>query len=66
MEPLFYSSRSVQVKKDWNSIIDKIHFTPEDFMKHFEVIKKNKIHFSDKTTLTTILDNLSYYLSALI
>ena len=66
MEPLFYSSRSVQVKKDWNSIIDKIHFTPEDFMKHFEVIKKNKIHFSDKTTLTTILDNLSYYLSAFI
>ena len=31
----FYGSRSVQVKsiKDWNNIIDKIHFTTEDFMK---------------------------------
>ena len=38
----FYGSRSVQVKttKDWNDIIDKIHFTPEDLMKRFEVIKK--------------------------
>ena len=44
MKTSFYGSRSVQVKsiKDWNNIIDKIHFTPEDFMKHFEVIKKIK------------------------
>ena len=44
MEPLFYDSRSVQVKsiKDWNNIVDKIQFTPEDSMKHFEVIKKSK------------------------
>ena len=43
MKTSFYGSRSVQVKsiKDWNNIIDKIHFTSEDFMKHFEVIKKN-------------------------
>ena len=36
--------RSVQVKsiKDWNNIIDKIHFTTEDFMKRSEVIKKIK------------------------
>ena len=40
----FYGSGSVQVKsvKDWNNIIDKIHFTTEDFMKCFEVIKKIK------------------------
>ena len=44
MKTLFYGSRSVQVKsiKDWNNIIAKIHFTTEDFMKQFEVIKKNK------------------------
>ena len=44
MEPLFYGSRSAQVKSinDWNNIIDKIHFTPEDSTKHFEVIKKPK------------------------
>ena len=68
MKTSFYGSRSVQVKsiKDWNNIIDKIHFTPEDFMKHFEVIKKIKIHFSNKTALITILDNLSYYLSVFI
>ena len=44
MKTLFYGSRSVQVKsiKDWNNIIVKIHFTTEDFMKQFEVIKKNK------------------------
>ena len=64
----FYGSRSFQVKSvnDWNNIIDKIHFTPEYFMKDFEVIKKIKIHVSDKTTLITILENLSYYLSAFI
>ena len=41
-ENLFYGSRSVQVKsiKDWNNIIDKIHFTTEDFLKCSEVIKK--------------------------
>ena len=41
MKPLFYGSRSVQVKsiKDGNNTIDKIHFTPEDFMKDFEVQK---------------------------
>ena len=40
----FYGSRSVQIKsiKDWNNIIDKIHFTTEDFMKRSEVIKKIK------------------------
>ena len=40
----FYSSRSVQFKsiKDWNNIIDKIHFTTDDFMKRSEVIKKIK------------------------
>ena len=44
MKTSFYGSRSVQVKsiKDWNNIIDKIHFTPEDLMKDFEVIKKIK------------------------
>ena len=44
MKTFFYGSRSVQVKsiKDWNNIIDKIHFNPEDFMKRFEVIKKNE------------------------
>ena len=44
MKTSFYGSRSVQVKsfKDWNNINDKIHFTPEDFMKRFEVIKKIK------------------------
>ena len=42
MKASFYGSRSVQVKsvKDWSNIIDKTHFAPEDFMKHFEVIKK--------------------------
>ena len=42
MKTSFYGFRSVQVKsiKNWNNIIDKIHFTPEDFMKHSEVIKK--------------------------
>ena len=68
MEPLFHGSGSVQVKslKDLNNIIDKIHFTPEDSMKHFEVTKNLNIQFSDKTTLISILDNLSYYLSAFI
>ena len=44
MKTSFYGSRSVQVKsiKDWNNIIDKIHYTTEDFMKRFEVIKKIK------------------------
>ena len=48
MELLFYDSRSVQVEsiKNWNNLIDKVHFTPEDFMKHFEVIKKNFKYFS--------------------
>ena len=43
-EPLFDGSRSVQVKsiKDWYNIINKIHFTTEDSMKHFEVIEKIK------------------------
>ena len=43
MKTSFYGSRSVQVKsiKDWNNIIDKIHFTPEDFMKcSFSLSKK--------------------------
>ena len=37
MKTFFYGSRSVQVKsiKDWNIIIGKIHFTPEDFMQRF-------------------------------
>ena len=44
MKTSFYGSRSVQVKsiKDWNNIIDKIHFTTEHFMKRSEVIKKIK------------------------
>ena len=44
MKTSFYDSRSVLVKsiKDWNNIIDKIHFTNEDFMKRLEVIKKIK------------------------
>ena len=44
MKTSFYDSRSVLVKsiKDWNNIIDKIHFTTEDFMKRLEVIKKIK------------------------
>ena len=44
MKTSFYGSRSVQIKsiKDWNNIIDKIHFTTEDFMKRSEVIKKMK------------------------
>ena len=44
MKTSFYGSRSVQVKsiKDWNYVIDKTHFTTEDFMKCSEVIKKNK------------------------
>ena len=44
MKTSFYDSRSVQIKlsKDWNNIIDKIHFTTEDFMKRSEVIKKIK------------------------
>lgn len=44
--------------KDWNYMIDEIHFTPEDFMKHSEVIKK--IPFCDKTTLITTVDNKNY------
>ena len=42
MKTSCYGSRSVQIKsiKDWNNIIDKIHFTTADFMKHSEVIKK--------------------------
>ena len=48
MKTSFYGSRSAQVKsiKDWNNIIDKIHFTPEDLMKRFEVIKKIKKYTS--------------------
>ena len=44
MKTSFYGSRLVQVKsmKDWNNIIDKIQFTPEDLMKRFEVIKSIK------------------------
>ena len=44
MKTSFYGSTSVQVKsiKDWNNIIDKIHFTTEDFMKRSEVIKTVK------------------------
>ena len=44
MKTSFYGSRSVQIKsiKDWYNIIDKIHFTTEDFMKRSEVIKKIK------------------------
>ena len=44
MKTSFYGSRSVQVKsiKGWNNIIDKMHLTPEDLMKRFEVIKKIK------------------------
>ena len=44
MKTSFYGSRSVQVKsmKEWNNIIEKIHFTTEDFMKRSEVIKKIK------------------------
>ena len=64
--PFFMVPVQVKSIKDWNNIIDKLQFTPEDFKKHFEVIKKLKIHFSDETTLITILDNLSYYLDAFI
>ena len=48
MKTSFYGSRSVQVKsiKDWNYVIDKTHFTTEDFMKCSEVIKKNKKYLS--------------------
>ena len=44
MKTSFYGSRSVQIKsvKDWNNIIDKIHFPTEDFMERSEVIKKIK------------------------
>ena len=44
MKTSFYGSRPVQVKliKDWNKIIDKIHFITEDFTKRSEVIKKMK------------------------
>ena len=44
MKTSFNGSRSVQVKsiKDWNNTTDKIHFTPEDLMKLFEIIKKIK------------------------
>ena len=44
MKTSFYGSRSVQVKsiKDWNNIIDKIHFTIDNFMKRSEIIKKIK------------------------
>ena len=54
-ENLFYGSRSVQVKsvKDWNNIIDKIHFTTEDFLKCSEVIKQNKKHLSVAKLLYT-------------
>ena len=42
MKTSFEGSRSVQVKsiKNWNNIIEKTHFTPEVFMKRFEVIKQ--------------------------
>ena len=35
MKTSFYGSMLVQVKsvKDWNDIIDKIHFTPLNFLK---------------------------------
>ena len=44
MKTSFHGSRSVQVKsiKDWNNIIDKIHLTTKDFMKHIEVMQKIK------------------------
>ena len=44
MKASFYGSKSVQVKsiKDWDNIIDEIHFTIEDFMKRSKVIKKIK------------------------
>ena len=44
MKTSLYGSRLLQIKsiKDWNNIIDKIHFTTEDFMKCSEVIKKIK------------------------
>ena len=44
MKTSFHGSKSVQVKsiKGWNNIIDKIHFTTEDFMKRTAVIKKAK------------------------
>ena len=50
MKTSFYGPRPVQFKstKDWNNLIDKIHFTTEDFMKkHSEVIKKLKMPFCD-------------------
>ena len=50
MKTYFYGPRPVQFKstKDWNNLIDKIHFTTEDFMKkHYEVIKKLKMPFCD-------------------
>ena len=45
MKTSFYGSRSVQVKsiKDWNNIIDKIHFTTVDFMKRSEIKIKNAL-----------------------
>ena len=55
MKTSFYGSKPLWTKsiKDWNSMIDEIHFTHEDFMEPFEVIKKQKIPFCDKTTLMT-------------
>ena len=60
MKISFYSSRSIHGKsiKDWNNLIDKIHFFAEDFMKPSEVIKKK--YTSGKITLITILGNLNY------
>ena len=57
METSFYGSRSVQVKsiKDWNNIIDKTHFTAEDFMKLSDFVKKLKTIICDKTAIITIL-----------
>ena len=44
MKTSLYGSRSFQIKsiKDWNNIIDKIHFTTEDFMKCSRGYQKNK------------------------
>ena len=56
METSFYCSKLIWGKsiKDWNNMIDEIHFTPEDFMEHSEVTKKiKKIPFCDKITLMT-------------
>ena len=62
-----FSSVQFKLIKDCNNIIDKIHFTPEDFMKLFQGYqKKLKMHSSDKTIIVTILDNLICCLSAFI